>query len=236
MKTAKKSKNTGRWLTLLQVVVGLAVLAGLLWNRRAPARLRPRPRRLPADRHGLHGRRPAAGTGGSGRPGRGGQPHRGLCRAAGSIPGRRRLACCRWTTCPASATRHARGGQQLLSAPRAGRQPFGVRQPVCDAFNTAVTDPYVLVLWPPHAGRQHVCRSACIPGRRLLPQRQRLLYALHAGRRAALPDLCRAVCGRRQPALLARLCHDEAFGAFLQQVKAGSLYDTGVAVSRRIRC
>ena len=31
LKTAKKSQNTDRWLTLLQVVVGLAVLAGLLW-------------------------------------------------------------------------------------------------------------------------------------------------------------------------------------------------------------
>ena len=101
-----------------------------------------------------------------------------------------------------------------------------------DAFNTTVTDPYVLVYG------HHMQDGSMFAG--LLAYQDEdfyrsgsgCFYALHAGRRAALPDLCRQFADDASPLYSPRLANDEAFGAFLQQVKAGSLYDTGVAVSQ----
>ena len=145
MKTAKKSQNADRWLTLLQVVVGLAVLAGLLW---IAARLLGYARAragYPADRHGLHGPPPP-------QPEQEGQ---GAPAAAGSLTVDFAALQAQYPDAAAwlqmddlprisyPVMHAADNSYYLRRAPDGSHSESGSL--FADAFNTAVTDPYVLV-------------------------------------------------------------------------------------------
>ena len=101
-----------------------------------------------------------------------------------------------------------------------------------DAFNTAVTDPYVLVYG------HHMQDGSMFAG--LLAYQDEDFYRSGSGCFTLYtPDGVRRYqifamqfADDASPLYSLGFANDEAFGAFLQQVKAGSLYDTGVAVSQ----
>ena len=224
MKTAKKSQNTDRWLTLLQVVVGLAVLAGLLWiaaRLLGYARARAGYRQIAT-----------AYTAAAPQPEQEGQ---GAPAAAGSLTVDFAALQAQYPDAAAwlqmddlprisyPVMHAADNSYYLRRAPDGSHSESGSL--FADAFNTAVTDPYVLVYG------HHMQDGSMFAG--LLAYQDEDFYRSGSG---CFTLYSRTACGvtrslpcslRTTPARSTRsaLSTTKPSAHFLQQVKAGSLYD-----------
>lgn len=231
LKIAKKSQNADRWLTLLQVVVGLAVLAGLLWiaaRLLGYARARAGYRQIAT-----------AYTAAAPQPEQEGQ---GAPAAAGSLTVDFAALQAQYPDAAAwlqmddlprisyPVMHAADNSYYLRRAPDGSHSESGSL--FADAFNAAVTDPYVLVYG------HHMQDGSMFAG--LLAYQDEDFYRSGSGCFTLYtPDGVRRYqifavqfADDASPLYSLGFANDEAFGAFLQQVKAGSLYDTGVAVSQ----
>lgn len=227
----KSKQSANRWLTLLQVLVGLAVLAGVLW---IASRLYGYYRaRADYDRISAGYTAPVAvqdaGTG-QGTPASAGRMTVDFAALQAQYPDV--VGWLQMDDCPAidyPVLQAQDNDYYLRRAPDGSHSEAGSL--FVDCANQSLADPYVLIYG------HHMQDGSMFAG--LLDYQDEAFYRDGTGCFTLYtPEGVRRYqifavqfADDSSPLYSIGFAHDAAFDTFLQQVKAGSLYDTGVSVS-----